>query len=152
MASNFFYHGILQRNYRKMTINGKWSFSYYSSVKFYMAKVWEQQHDCYIQIHVIISCVLKGLHYCVHYCILEFHLTEFTVIALTVLQYHLEICTYNMGLDPRKPVSGVCEQQRRRPACTFAQSDQLLSCSLIGKYHIKTCYKRNFNILASHCG
>ena len=29
--SHFFYHGILQRNYRKMTI--EWSFSYYSFVK-----------------------------------------------------------------------------------------------------------------------
>ena len=31
-GSQFFYHGILQRNYRKMTI--KWSFSYNSFVKF----------------------------------------------------------------------------------------------------------------------
>ena len=38
-----------------------------------------------------------------------------------------------MGLDMR-----VCEQQRRRPACTSAQSNQLLCCSLIGKYHIET--------------
>ena len=45
----------------------------------------------------------------------------------------------------------VCEQQRRRPACAYAQSDQRLCYSLIGKYHILTCYKRNFNILASLC-
>ena len=32
--------------------------------------------------------------------------------------------------------SGVCEQQRRRPACASAQSDQRLCYSLIGKYHI----------------
>ena len=32
--------------------------------------------------------------------------------------------------------SGVCEQQRRRPACTSSQSDQRLCYSLIGKYHI----------------
>ena len=38
----------------------------------------------------------------------------------------------NMGLDARKPVFGVCEQQRRRPA----QSDQRLNYSLIGKWHI----------------
>ena len=31
MASKLFYHGILLRNYRKMTI--KWSFSYNSFVK-----------------------------------------------------------------------------------------------------------------------
>ena len=42
----------------------------------------------------------------------------------------------NLGLDARKPVIGVCEQQRRRPACASAQSDQRLRYSLIGKYHI----------------
>ena len=47
--------------------------------------------------------------------------------------------------------SGVCEQQRRRPACASAQSDQRLCCSVFGKYHFKACYKRNFNFLASPC-
>ena len=46
---------------------------------------------------------------------------------------------------------GVWEQQRRIPACAFAQSDQQLCYSLIGKYHIFTCNKRIFNILASLC-
>ena len=32
--------------------------------------------------------------------------------------------------------SGVCEQQRRRPACAFAQSDQRLYYLLLGKYYI----------------
>ena len=32
--------------------------------------------------------------------------------------------------------SGVCEQQRRRPACASAQSDQRLCYSLFEKYHI----------------
>ena len=32
--------------------------------------------------------------------------------------------------------SVVCEQQMRRPACTYAQSDQRLCYSLIVKYHI----------------
>ena len=33
----------------------------------------------------------------------------------------------NMGLNVRKPVFGVCEQQRRRPACcTYGQTDQCL--------------------------
>ena len=41
-----------------------------------------------------------------------------------------------MGLDGRKPVFDVCEQQRRRPACASAQSDQRLYYSHIGKYHI----------------
>ena len=32
--------------------------------------------------------------------------------------------------------SGVCEQHRRKPACTSVQSDQRLCYSLFGKYHI----------------
>ena len=47
--------------------------------------------------------------------------------------------------------SGVCEQQKGRPACAHAQSDQHLCYSLIGKYHILTYYKRIFNVLASLC-
>ena len=47
--------------------------------------------------------------------------------------------------------SGVCEQQRRRPACASAQSDQCLCYSLFEKYHVKACYKRNFKFLASLC-
>ena len=34
--------------------------------------------------------------------------------------------------------SVVCEQQKRRPACASAQSDQRLCHSLIVKYHIQT--------------
>ena len=41
-----------------------------------------------------------------------------------------------IGLDVRKPVFSICEQQRRRPACASAQTDQRLCYSLIGKYHI----------------
>ena len=40
--------------------------------------------------------------------------------------------------------SEVYEQQRRRPACASAQSDQRLCYSLNGKYNISTCYKRKF--------
>ena len=43
---------------------------------------------------------------------------------------------HKMGLDARKPVFGVCEQHRRRPACASAQPDQCLCYSLIEKYHI----------------
>ena len=42
-----------------------------------------------------------------------------------------------------------CEQQRRRPACAYAQSDQCLCNSLTWKHHLKTCYEQIFNIL--HC-
>ena len=48
--------------------------------------------------------------------------------------------------------SGICEQQKRRPAFASAQSDQRLCFSLIEKYHTLTCYERNFNFLASLCG
>ena len=47
--------------------------------------------------------------------------------------------------------SGVCEQQRRRPVCASAQSDQRLCYSLIGNGHIQTCYKQISTILASLC-
>ena len=43
----------------------------------------------------------------------------------------------------------VCKQQRPRPACASAQSDQRLCYLLIVKYHILTCFERNFTILAS---
>ena len=56
-----------------------------------------------------------------------------------------------MGLDMGKPVIGDCEQQRRKPACASAQSDQRLCYLLSGKYHIQTCYKQFFNFLASLC-
>ena len=42
-----------------------------------------------------------------------------------------------------------CEQQRRRPACASAQTDQRLYSSRFGKNLMKTCYKRNFSLLAS---
>ena len=61
------------------------------------------------------------------------------------------LCRFDTGLDVRKPVFGVCEQQRRRPACASAQSDQRLCFSLFEKYYIQTCYRRIFNFLASLC-
>ena len=57
VISKLCYKGTnLQRNYRKMTI--KWSFSYNSFVKFHGATTW----CCYIQICVIVRCVIKALH------------------------------------------------------------------------------------------
>ena len=50
---------------------------------------------------------------------------------------------HHMGLDARKPVLGVC--------CAPAQSDHHLCYSLIGKNYMSTCYRWNFNILASLC-
>ena len=55
--------------------------------------------------------------------------------------------------DARKPVFGVCEQERCRPACASAQSVQRFCYSLIGKFNIQTyyMYMRNFDFLASLC-
>ena len=57
----------------------------------------------------------------------------------------------NMGLDARKPDFVACEQQRRRPAGAYAQSDQHLCFSLSGKHNSTTSSMQNFNILASLC-
>ena len=55
---------VLQRNYRKMTI--LWSFSYNSFLKFHINEnLGATTCLCYIQIYVIMRCVIKG-----HYCIL----------------------------------------------------------------------------------
>ena len=47
------------------------------------------------------------------------------------------LCTCPIWAWLRQNLSlGVCEQQKRRPACAPAQSDQRLCYSLIVKYHI----------------
>ena len=38
---------------------------------------------------------------------------------------------YDLGHIMRKPVYAICEQQRRRSACRFTQSDQHLCCSML---------------------
>ena len=40
------------------------------------------------------------------------------------------------AIEFNKPVFGVCEQQRPRPACASAQTDQHLCYSPFGKCHI----------------
>ena len=60
-------------------------------------------------------------------------------------------CTPTSVCTSWKPVFRLCEQQRGRPACASAQSDQRLYFSLFGKYHTQTSYKRNFIFLASPC-
>ena len=44
------------------------------------------------------------------------------------------VCCSDMGLNARKPVFGVGEQQRSRPACASVKSDQHLCYSIIEKY------------------
>ena len=45
----------------------------------------------------------------------------------------------------------ICEQQRCRSACSFAQSDQHFCCSLLRQYDMYTCSIKSFKILASFC-
>ena len=47
------------------------------------------------------------------------------------------MCTVKWAATRETLSSGVCEQQRRRPACASAQSDQRLCYSLIGKVIFK---------------
>ena len=51
----------------------------------------------------------------------------------------------------RKPVLAICEKQRCRSACAFAQSDQHLCCSLLRQYNTwtYTCLIQNFKTLTS---
>ena len=47
--------------------------------------------------------------------------------------------------------SVVCEQQRHRPTCASAQSDQCLCYSLFGEHSRQACSIQNFIFLASLC-
>ena len=49
----------------------------------------------------------------------------------------------------RKPVLAICEQQRCRSACAFAQSDRHLCCSLLRYYDTSCLYIQNFKPLPS---
>ena len=63
----------------------------------------------------------------------------------------LDIAISYLGLDSRKPVFGGLRTTKAQTSCTSAQTDQRLCHSFFGKYHIKTCDKRNFIFLASLC-
>ena len=75
------------------------------------------------QAHLNICCVVKQNTYC---------LVKQSKSSKICISVHIN----HMGLDVRKPVFSVCEQQRRLPGCASTQSDQQLCYSLIGKYHI----------------
>ena len=66
-------------------------------------------------------------------------------------KYKVDSCFLYYTSQSENLSSGIGEQHRHRSACASVQSDQSLCYLLIGKYHIKTCYKRSFNILASLC-
>ena len=52
----------------------------------------------------------------------------------------------------RKPVYDIYEQERRRTACAFAQSDQRLCSSLPGSYNTSSFCMQNFKPLPSFFG
>ena len=64
----------------------------------------------------------------------NFHVTETVLyweknVVLILYTFCFLLCC-NMSHVMRKPVYAICEQQRRRSACTSAQSDQCLCYSL----------------------
>ena len=52
-------------------------------------------------------------------------------------------------IEPRRDKTCLWRFANKKGAS--AQTDQHLCYSLTGKYHISTCFMRNFNILASLC-
>ena len=53
-----------------------------------------------------------------------------TILTLPYYAFYIFLKALHMSHIMRKPVYAICEQQRRRSACTSAQSDQRLCCSL----------------------
>ena len=70
-------------------------------------------------------------------------------LYLSLLWNMLSYQEYELSQVKRKPVFAICEQQRHRSACTSAQSDQHLCCSLPGWNNTSSCYSQNFKTLAS---
>ena len=79
--------------------------------------------------------MLELFSYCLQICVNtdEKHILFIHVICKTIHQHNASVY---MGLDARKPVFGVCEQQRRRRACASLQTNQRICYSLFGKCHI----------------
>ena len=63
--------------------------------------------------------------------------------------WQLTFVEWSDFLDARKPVFGVCEEQRRTSACASAKTDQRLCYLLFRKCRTYTCYRQNFNFLAT---
>ena len=84
------------------------------------------------------------------------HMLIWAFVARICDKYRNLMCwliwTFIKWASTRENMSSGCrEQQGRRPACISAQSDQRLCFLLFGKYHIQSCYRRNFNFLDSLC-
>ena len=81
-----------------------------------------------------------------------FIVTEYAALKAQIIFISKRLL--RLGLDEKKnktPDFVACESQRRRPACTSAQSGQRLYHTLCGKSSSQTCCMHNFNILASRC-
>ena len=80
-----------------------------------------------------------------------FYFLVYIFIVVVVVGWLMALKDY-LSLVIRKHVFALWEQQRRRSACTSAQSDQHLCCSLLRQYNICSCYVLNFKTIASLCG
>ena len=80
-----------------------------------------------------------------------FYFLVYISIVVVVVGWLMALKDY-LSLFIGKPVFALWEQQRHRSACTSAQSDQHLCCSLLRQYNICSCYVLNFKIIASLCG
>ena len=81
-----------------------------------------------------------------------FGTTSKFMLSITILrEIRQRELSHNWASSRENMFLGNGEHNRRRPSCASAQSDQRLCYSLIEKYYMYTCYKRNFNFLASVC-
>ena len=107
MAPNFFHHGHLQRNYRKMTI--KWSFSYNSFVKL----------SLYITIHLLIRSIYLDPIVLQRGCIvrmigLQCHFQQFfSNIMIVNYLITLSICGFFKEIYLYLVFSYFCEYRRK---------------------------------------
>ena len=85
--------------------------------------------------------------YCLQYRLpknISSHEEQKTKVMIGGLRVNPKLYHLYLDTNARKPVVGVCQQQRRRPACASAQSDQCLCYSLIGKKSYQNLLQPNF--------
>ena len=85
--------------------------------------------------------------YCLQYRLpknISSHEEQKTKVMIGGLRVYPKLYHLYLGTDTRKPVFGVCQQQRRRPACASAQSDQCLCYSIIEKKSHLNLQQPNF--------
>ena len=70
---------------------------------------------------------------------------------LSLIVFRNLVLSKHLSHVKRKPVLAICEQQRCRSACAYAQSDQCLCHSLPGWSITSNCYSRNFKTPACLC-